>query len=123
MIEIKFRTWQCEDNDGFAYFDLTDDGAKELVLIQLAGGPFEQYTGLKDKNGREIYEGDVLEWKLGDFINRMVVRWNQDECCFELHFFKGHFGDSLLTKDDANSDYEVIGNIHENPELLEKGEK
>lgn len=86
----------------------------------------EQYTGLTDKNGREVYEGDIVEQFVcgihqfkGKKCGRSTiwqVRWNEKECCFELHYIKGSlFGDSMMSDSD---EYEVIGNIHENPKLL-----
>jgi uncharacterized phage protein (TIGR01671 family) len=69
--------------------------------------PLMQYTGIKDKNGVEIYEGDILKWNAKEWgceFNE-VVEWDFD----------------LLNarKYDWAEWCEVIGNIHENPELLE----
>ena len=79
-----------------------------------------QYTGLTDKNGKKIFEGDILE-----FSDRLVVVfWHAHLGCWDSSFLK------LTNKQDGrddmsplNWDYksEVIGNIHDNPELL-KGE-
>ena len=106
-----------DDDDGVPHHDNTD-----LVI--------EFNTGLRDKNGKEIYEGDILEqfvcgvkmFKGKPCGRRTIwqVRWNDNECCFELHYLRGSiFGDSLMSCDD---EYEVIGNIHEKPELLEEKE-
>lgn len=71
----------------------------------------EQYTGLKDKNGKEIYEGDIVE-KNG--INYWI-KW--EDGCFVI--WRGEKNISFVIGSHV-SWCEVIGNIHENPELLEK---
>ena len=78
-----------------------------------------QYTGLKDKNGEEIYEGDILYYQYKLFRNApdikttYVVKWDIDS--FQGYTTRGTIGTSVryLTKD-----FEIIGNIHQNPELL-----
>jgi YopX protein len=65
----------------------------------------EQFTGIKDKNGREIYEGDVLA---DGFDNKAIV-------VFKIHSFQV---DGKFISGDFNSSWVVIGNIHENGDLL-----
>jgi hypothetical protein len=75
----------------------------------------EQFTGLLDKNGKEIYEGDVIEWKdtYGQ-PQRMSVFYRSmaelNRACFELP-----------TAYPVTPELEIIGNIHENPDLIESG--
>jgi len=78
-----------------------------------------QYTGLRDKNGREIYEGDIVRFK--DWWDEEMVgevRYSEKDMAFTIvnDFWDGF---PIMYADDL----EVIGNIYENPELLEEAEK
>lgn len=73
----------------------------------------EQSTGLKDKNGVEICEGDVVSEHNGDIIGK-IVRSISGEWCIE---WAGIFGGSSVLYDETSM-CEVIGTIHENPDLL-----
>ena len=84
--------------------------------IPVSNMTLSQFTGLKDKNDKEIYEGDILKWGLGE-----------DKTLTTIEFFDGAFrfaGDQVVQEDECLGDYgfeqygEVIGNIYENPELL-----
>lgn len=114
MRDIKFRAWHRHDGMQTPWLEIIDGGACQAMT----GKPDEimQFTGLKDKNGAEIYEGDLIELfenKKGCaevvFLNDYVGGWNLA--------FKNEFA-SLGARNQQ--DLEVIGNIHENPELLEK---
>ena len=78
-----------------------------------------QYTGLHDKNGKEIYEGDIVEWA----GYKMEVFWGEDigigyGFCWRPCGDNTDYHESMTGFID---EYEVIGNIYDNPELLEKG--
>jgi uncharacterized phage protein (TIGR01671 family) len=116
MREIKFRAW-LGNRMGVAFnpFDsvfLSQGGTFSDETI------FMQYTGLKDKHGKEIYEGDIIEFDLIDGQKEFgVVRFSEDG--FWTSQLEG-FQEELLS-DEINSsayDWKVAGNIYENPELV-----
>ncbi len=83
------------------------------------GTPLMQYTGLKDKNGKEIYEGDIIRWKssnpfsLGD-IRTVEVCYSQARFWCQSKKFGIYLGE-LLAEERSS---EVIGNIYENKDLI-----
>jgi len=104
MRDIKFRAWDY-DRNVMDFFDLRsyDDSFHDNF------GTIEQFTGLEDKNGVEIYEDDVVRFSCGD---KMKVIFNNG--AFEVS------GSYNMLASHSWEDCEVIGNIHENPELLEE---
>ena len=129
--EIKFRGKDFLKEE-WVYGDLVK--TKNFVAIKKTNGDYfhptqvspntvGQYTGLKDKDGREIYEGDILQYigKRRDNMNKVYRR--------KVVFHEGMF--ALLSKElpvysalnyhcmeDGRSAWSVIGNIHDNPELI-----
>lgn len=75
-----------------------------------------QFTGLKDENGREIWEGDIL--KAIDVL--LTVWYNDATASFDVLHYGDPTGDteSLYSQIEAEIPLEVIGNIHQNPELI-----
>ena len=125
---FKFRVPFYKHDDTFAGFDFTDfiHGLGAYNAGRVYRGEFEQCTGLKDKTGRLIYEGDILAtsnndpkydlWKPEDW-GYTVVYWNEKNLCFAgtKWFIDGPEEESVFNAEFV----EVVGNIHENPELLE----
>jgi len=80
-----------------------------------------QYTGLKDKNGVEIYKGDIVRYKISGSAIVGDVRWSDKSAAFEKRAERSYIiGEDWYYKPVASylSSTEVIGNICENPELL-----
>lgn len=104
------------------------------VLIEVDPKTVGQYTGLKDKNGKKIYEGNIVKIEFDMFamnfgLNEHIKEHgNKYEFVGEVKYYDGAFHIDN-NKDEAYdlfheiSPVEVIGNIYENPELLEKGVK
>lgn len=83
---------------------------------------FEQCTGLRDKNGKLIYEGDILATSTNSqSYGCYKVFFQKDECSFKVISCDGSYDYAIpLNVLTEKNDFQIIGNIHENPELLEE---
>lgn len=107
--EIKFRAWMKSENCYMGKW-LDTQSPTTFSAVNEVGEYYsdddlaiEQYTGLKDKNGKEIYEGDIVQY--------YDLRYKSSDKRFgRPSVVDRFFGDTW--------DYEILGNIHENPELL-----
>ena len=138
MREIKFRAWDAVTLAMYKVSTLINNGRVGVVIAGCA--PFYkdntiimQYTGLKDKNDKGIYEGDIVEIEIRDedscmgstFIEKYVVEWDNKKhrFCYSdnkyhvMGSFNGKWG--LDYPNEMAEEINIIGNIYENPELLE----
>lgn len=122
--EIKFRAWHKDLKKMFKIGQITlekgtwnfEPNDRDFIGMSIPYQPsfvLMQYTGLHDKNGKEIYEGDILKgtfygFPMPEYDYVFQIYWDEKEKGFMASYFEP-------------SECEVIGNIYDNPELLEKG--
>lgn len=147
--EIKFRVWEKARKR--MNHNIHSINFHENIITLLWGGVYTEklknvellmWTGLKDKNGKEIYEGDIVKWNTipydmmsSSYEQIFEVKWDEENAGFTPFFSYRHDSDeswsgdhygTLSQQDWAKKEdylqFEVIGNIFENPDLISKGE-
>jgi uncharacterized phage protein (TIGR01671 family) len=121
---IKFRGWKHRQNEMISWEQIKHNSGHDLsyghwdlfirpdLMIPL------QYTGLNDKNGKEIYEGDILKYTYSDSLNNWLVEYKG--ACFVIVNIgiDGYLGQRFPLETGDLTERIVIGNCYENPALL-----
>ena len=135
MREIKFRAWAPERKELFmctgCWFEEQGDYHEQDLAKVAECFVLMQYTGLKDKNGVEIYEGDIIAThytggtRKGEVFKSLPVKWGtynigSNGYEYDCYVVGPHVEEECLYSNMIEGDIIVIGNIHENPELLKE---
>lgn len=126
---IKFRAWDKVKKVMMVPRDMQTDSDGNIFYVEAMGPDgeydegdldvfkFEQFTGLKDVNGNDIYVGDILKTKAGliQIVDQGILAIDRED------IISGFYANNLSDDKPHTFSYddEIIGNVHENPELLE----
>ncbi len=107
-----------------AYYILNIYGESRLAKDAIDPNTIGQFTGLCDKNGEKVFEGDIVRTESSTLIVKNgITKISCCGCCYDYHDYIGFYFESLNGEVDMYEEItkgiEVVGNIHDNPELLE----
>ena len=129
---IQYEDWRariCESHTGIFCYE-KDRSIIQTVAHEVDLSTVGQFTGLKDKNGKRIFEGDMIK-PFDDEIDKMVVQLHNGQFLLCLYGERGYMAEYGWEEEgnygcfeaeplsSYGDDIEIIGNIHDNPELLE----
>lgn len=128
----RYRAWDKHEQKMFTNDELIiwngnvyANDSKKLTCNNLKGWSIDdeylmQSTGLFDKNSKEIFEGDILACETDDEVINVNVFWDEEHALFMFESKKYNEQEPLAELVENNTyPFEIIGNIYENPELLE----
>ncbi|MDR1942193.1 MAG: YopX family protein [Endomicrobium sp.] len=141
MREIKFRG-KTDEGWVFGYLGIDVDDVLQIErknyegaieLIEVIDDTVGEYIGIRDKKGKKIYEGDILEVLFVDsergireIVNTCVVEFDEDRAAFGIRtYVDDNDKEGVFTGffDNIIAEFLVIGNIHDNPEFLKKNKQ
>jgi|ERR1041384_2574022 uncharacterized phage protein (TIGR01671 family) len=114
--KLKFRIWDPDENCFRETCTINQNG-----IIESSWGKekynwiCQQFTGLLDKNNKEIYEGDIIKWLDTNFFDG---NWSEREFIEEVRFENGAFYPICQFLSDDMENCEIVGNVFENSELV-----
>ena len=118
---FKFRVWKVNEKrmvEGVTYLNplILDE---EINLDEAKNNILMQCTGLKDKNGKLIFEGDIIDIWCKNLTKNQIseVKFNEERAAFTFDYFTDY--GNIVPCTMEKTEIKVIGNIYENPELLE----
>jgi uncharacterized phage protein (TIGR01671 family) len=121
MREIKFRKWTANGNGGWMEYS---DNSQVWLINRGEYEGLMQFTGLKDKNGKEVYEGDIFKEVYDEdesgakLVFWSIVKWDKERACF-FAGEKNQESDEIGGLQEIVKEFAVIGNIYENGNLLQ----
>ena len=108
-VEYELRCLSISIPEGYRHMGVMTPTPNEYIIFDLM-----QFTGLLDKNGKEIYEGDIVNCTV---FSHRIVKYNDKQASFKYYAPTLNISSEMLKSDVERHD-EVIGNIYENPELM-----
>lgn len=125
-LRFKFRAWDSKNKEMVYFdFDLLNDESRAFYKVSIEGSEKMQSTGLKDKNGKEIYEGDIIQKDHSDQFYVVEYCLKGHNCGgFRLRNLEDNKWSDFdqesiwMPSDEPKNFDKIIGNIYENPKLI-----